>query len=54
MMFDFLLNPRLWLALARSDAEPLIEALTTAVKLPQGRAMGDLPAQTTMSLTSAG
>jgi maltose alpha-D-glucosyltransferase / alpha-amylase len=36
MMFDFLLNPRLWLALARSDAEPLIEALTTAVKLPQG------------------
>ena len=36
MMFDFLLNPRLWLALARSDAEPLIEALTTAVQLPQG------------------
>jgi maltose alpha-D-glucosyltransferase / alpha-amylase len=36
MMFDFLLNPRLWLALARCDAEPLIEALTTAVKLPQG------------------
>jgi maltose alpha-D-glucosyltransferase/alpha-amylase len=36
MMFDFLLNPRLWLALARSDAEPLIEALTTAVKLPKG------------------
>jgi maltose alpha-D-glucosyltransferase / alpha-amylase len=36
MMFDFLLNPRLWLALARSDAEPLIEALTTAVRLPQG------------------
>jgi maltose alpha-D-glucosyltransferase/alpha-amylase len=36
MMFDFLLNPRLWLALARNDAEPLIEAMTTAVKLPQG------------------
>jgi maltose alpha-D-glucosyltransferase/alpha-amylase len=36
MMFDFLLNPRMWLALARSDAEPLIEALTTAVKLPEG------------------
>jgi maltose alpha-D-glucosyltransferase / alpha-amylase len=36
MMFDFLLNPRLWLALARSDAEPLIEALTTAVRLPEG------------------
>jgi maltose alpha-D-glucosyltransferase/alpha-amylase len=36
MMFDFLLNPRIWLALARSDAEPLIEALTTAVKLPEG------------------
>ena len=36
MMFDFLLNPRVWLALARSDAEPLIEALTTAVRLPEG------------------
>jgi maltose alpha-D-glucosyltransferase/alpha-amylase len=36
LMFDFILNPRIWLALARSDAEPLIEALTTAVKLPQG------------------
>jgi maltose alpha-D-glucosyltransferase/alpha-amylase len=36
MMFDFLLNPRMWLALARSDAEPLIEALKVAVKLPQG------------------
>ena len=29
MLFDFLLNPRLWLALARGDAEPLVEALTT-------------------------
>ena len=36
MMFDFLLNPRMWLALARCDAEPLIEALTTAVRLPHG------------------
>ena len=36
MMFDFLLNPRAWLALARRDAEPLIEALTTAVRLPEG------------------
>jgi maltose alpha-D-glucosyltransferase/alpha-amylase len=36
MLFDFLLNPRAWLALARTDAEPLIEALTTAVRLPQG------------------
>jgi maltose alpha-D-glucosyltransferase/alpha-amylase len=36
MMFDFLLNPRAWLALARQDAEPLIEALTTAVQLPVG------------------
>jgi maltose alpha-D-glucosyltransferase / alpha-amylase len=36
MMFDFLLNPRAWLALARSDAEPLIDALRTAVRLPQG------------------
>jgi maltose alpha-D-glucosyltransferase / alpha-amylase len=36
MMFDFLLNPRMWLALARSDAEPLVEALKVAVKLPEG------------------
>ena len=36
MMFDFLLNPKAWLALARSDAEPLIEALKTAVRLPDG------------------
>src|SRR6476660_3391133 len=36
MMFDFLLNPRVWLALARSDAEPLIEVLTTAVLLAEG------------------
>jgi maltose alpha-D-glucosyltransferase / alpha-amylase len=36
MMFDFLLNPRAWLALARSDAEPLIDALRTAVRLPRG------------------
>jgi len=36
MMFDFLLNPRAWLALARSDAEPLVDALRTAVRLPEG------------------
>lgn len=30
------LNPRVWLAMARSDAEPLIEALSTAVRLPEG------------------
>ncbi len=36
MMFDFLLNPRAWLALARQDAEPLVDALTTAVRLPAG------------------
>jgi maltose alpha-D-glucosyltransferase / alpha-amylase len=34
MMFSFLLNPRMWLALARSDAEPLIEALRTLPTLP--------------------
>ena len=27
MLFDFLLNPRLWLALARGDAEPIAEQL---------------------------
>jgi maltose alpha-D-glucosyltransferase/alpha-amylase len=36
MMFDFLLNPKIWLALARQDAEPLIEALEVAVALPDG------------------
>jgi maltose alpha-D-glucosyltransferase / alpha-amylase len=35
MLFDFVLNPKLWLALARSDAEPLVEALTTELRLPQ-------------------
>jgi maltose alpha-D-glucosyltransferase / alpha-amylase len=34
MMFDFLLNPKIWLALARYDAEPVIEALSSAVVLP--------------------
>ena len=36
MMFDFLINPRAWLALARQDAEPLVDGLKTAVKLPDG------------------
>jgi maltose alpha-D-glucosyltransferase / alpha-amylase len=35
MMFDFLLNPRLWLALARGDAEPVVEALKTSPKLAE-------------------
>jgi maltose alpha-D-glucosyltransferase / alpha-amylase len=34
MLFDFVLNPKIWLALARRDAEPLIEALTTELRLP--------------------
>jgi maltose alpha-D-glucosyltransferase/alpha-amylase len=34
MLFDFLLNPRLWLALARGEAEPVAEALRSAPKLP--------------------
>ena len=34
MLFNFLLNPRLWLALARGDAEPVIEGLRAAPKLP--------------------
>ena len=45
MMFDFLLNPRMWLALARQDAEPLVEGLTTAVTAAAGRPVGQLPAQ---------
>jgi maltose alpha-D-glucosyltransferase / alpha-amylase len=34
LIFDFLLNPRLWLALARSDAEPVIEGLRSSPQLP--------------------
>jgi len=34
MMFSFLLNPRMWLALARSDAEPMIEGLRALPTLP--------------------
>jgi maltose alpha-D-glucosyltransferase / alpha-amylase len=36
MIFDFLLNPKMWLGLARADAEPIIEALTIAIFLPPG------------------
>jgi maltose alpha-D-glucosyltransferase/alpha-amylase len=36
MMFDFLMNPKVWLALARRDAEPIVDALSTAVVLPTG------------------
>jgi maltose alpha-D-glucosyltransferase/alpha-amylase len=36
MMFSFLLNPRMWLALARQEAEPLVDALRT---LPPLQAM---------------
>jgi maltose alpha-D-glucosyltransferase/alpha-amylase len=35
-MFDFLLNHKIWLALARCDAEPLVEALKVGVRLPSG------------------
>ena len=34
LLFDFLLNPRLWLALARSDADPVIDGLRSAPALP--------------------
>jgi maltose alpha-D-glucosyltransferase/alpha-amylase len=34
MLFDFLLNARLWLALARCEAEPLAEALRAQPRLP--------------------
>ena len=34
MLFNFLLNPRMWLALAREDAEPVAESLRSAPKLP--------------------
>jgi maltose alpha-D-glucosyltransferase / alpha-amylase len=38
MMFSFLLNARLWLALAREDAETLIESLTDLPRLqPQAQ-----------------
>jgi maltose alpha-D-glucosyltransferase / alpha-amylase len=34
MLFSFLLNTKLWLALARSDAEPVVEALQAQPPLP--------------------
>ena len=34
MLFDFLVNPRLWLALARADAEPIVEQLRNPPRLP--------------------
>ncbi len=36
LLFDFVLNPKLFLALARRSAEPLAEALTDAVRVPRG------------------
>jgi maltose alpha-D-glucosyltransferase/alpha-amylase len=36
MLFDFMLNGRLMLALARRDPEPIIEALRDTPKLPTG------------------
>ena len=36
MLFSFLLNTKLWLALARSDAEPLIDALRGLPPVPHG------------------
>jgi maltose alpha-D-glucosyltransferase/alpha-amylase len=36
MLFDFVLNPRIFLSLARRSAEPLAEALTDAVRVPRG------------------
>src|SRR4029079_19630789 len=34
LLFAFNVNARLWLALARQEAEPLVEALTTLPRLP--------------------
>jgi maltose alpha-D-glucosyltransferase/alpha-amylase len=36
LLFDFVLNPRLWLALARQNSELLVEALRNPVVLPTG------------------
>jgi maltose alpha-D-glucosyltransferase/alpha-amylase len=36
MLFDFLLNGRLVLALARQNPEPIVEALRESLKLPRG------------------
>ena len=45
MMFSFLLNPRMWLALARSDAEPMIEGLRSVAVAAGDGSVGDVPAQ---------
>lgn len=36
LLFDFVLNPRMFLALARGSAEPLVEGLTDPVRVPRG------------------
>jgi maltose alpha-D-glucosyltransferase/alpha-amylase len=36
LLFDFVLNPKLFLAFARHTAEPLAEAITEAVQVPRG------------------
>src|SRR3712207_975005 len=36
MLFDFMLNGRIWLALARRDPEPIIDALRDTPALPRG------------------
>ncbi|MFN8074337.1 MAG: alpha-amylase family protein [Kineosporiaceae bacterium] len=36
LLFDFVSNPKLFLALARGDADPLVEAISGAVTLPDG------------------
>ena len=45
MMFSFLLNARLWLALARREAEPLVESLEHPAGAAGHGAVGDVPAQ---------
>ena len=54
MMFDFVLNPQIWLALARRDAEPLVEALQQRCPAAARRRSGPPSCATTTSSTSAG
>ena len=53
-VLDFVLNPRMWLALARADAEPMIEALTTRCRRCRRWRSGRRSCATTTSSTSAG
>ena len=53
MLFNFLLNPRLWLALARCGLKPIIEACVRRRSAADRLHVGHLPAQPTSWISAA-